>query len=120
MDTVTDFYDSPHTARGCVWDKTLTGAMSFVISSSALVHDTVVGCAKSRRGISGVCATAFENPRLHGVSGVMPYSADRGLDSINIAAALGQSADANEGSAEGDFANIAVPAELDPEDAEVE
>eukprot|EP00959_Pyramimonas_sp_CCMP1952_P223203 4666237-Pyramimonas_sp.AAC.1 len=62
----------------------------------------------------------FENLCLHGVSGAMPCSADRGLNSINIAAAPRRSADANEGSGEGDFVDVNVPPELDPEDAEAQ
>eukprot|EP00959_Pyramimonas_sp_CCMP1952_P166951 3489080-Pyramimonas_sp.AAC.1 len=94
--------------------------MRLVNSSSAPKHDTVAGCKTSRHGIAGGCATTFENPRWHRVSGVMLHSADRGLDSTNIAAAPRQSADAKEGSGEGDFADIDAPPELYTEDAEIE
>eukprot|EP00959_Pyramimonas_sp_CCMP1952_P221960 4640440-Pyramimonas_sp.AAC.1 len=62
MGLVTYFYYSPQTARECGWDKTPTGVMSPVNYSSAPNHDTVVGCAKSHRGIAGGCAATFANP----------------------------------------------------------
>eukprot|EP00959_Pyramimonas_sp_CCMP1952_P431374 9034487-Pyramimonas_sp.AAC.1 len=72
MGAATFLYYSPQTARECSWDNAPTGVVSFVNSSSAPNHDTVVGCTKSHRGIAGGCAATFENPYWHGVSGVCP------------------------------------------------
>eukprot|EP00959_Pyramimonas_sp_CCMP1952_P277628 5803507-Pyramimonas_sp.AAC.1 len=66
MDTVAHFYYSLQTAREYGWGKTPTGVTSLVNSSSALNHDTVVGCAKLHHGIAGGCAAKFETPYWHG------------------------------------------------------
>eukprot|EP00959_Pyramimonas_sp_CCMP1952_P394111 8257838-Pyramimonas_sp.AAC.1 len=89
-DTSTYFYDSFQTAREC--HKTPTGVMSPVNPPSVPNHDTVVVCVTSHHGLAGGCAAKFENPRWHGVPGVLPYFKDRGLDFITVTAAPGQNA----------------------------
>eukprot|EP00959_Pyramimonas_sp_CCMP1952_P426858 8940194-Pyramimonas_sp.AAC.1 len=56
MDAVTYFYYPPQTASECGWDKTPTGVISRITSSSVPSRGTVVGCTKSHRGIAGGCA----------------------------------------------------------------
>eukprot|EP00959_Pyramimonas_sp_CCMP1952_P205164 4290247-Pyramimonas_sp.AAC.1 len=120
MDTVIYVYDSLQTARECGWDKTPTGVMSLVNSSSAPNHDTVAGCTKSHHGIAGGGAAKFEIPYWYGVSGFLPCDTDLGLDSVAAAVAPGQNADADEGSGEGDLVDIDAHPEIYPYGAEVE